>query len=333
LRRRTRCGPPPARPATYHSPAASSRGRGRSRSGAGSGGSGPGDQAVGVPRRRDAAASSFFCVGVPFTRLRPAASLLPGLLAATRTCTGRRRRASVGSGHLNRPPPTLGAPPSRNRQRRRPSRSRSHAEAPLSPSAAASVPRAHSSSAVQAGGPDRPPRLPHPLPQRLLVCPDRAQRARSAGPTRSRDGQHARAAHRNTSSVSPTQRNGRSVGRDLQSELVDGCRFPSFEHAEHEVLHWIGFYNEERLHEALADLPPTEYEESNYKTNNTLTSGDHVTKPPANPEWIRFSEKGIDCPPTRAIIPLLLLSCGFPMDRKGLAPCFADAIPKVTRTG
>jgi transposase InsO family protein len=54
----------------------------------------------------------------------------------------------------------------------------------------------------------------------------------------------------------------------FKSELVDGRRFPSFEHAEHEVLEWIGFYNDERLHEALGDLPPTEYEELNYKTDN-----------------------------------------------------------------
>jgi transposase InsO family protein len=54
----------------------------------------------------------------------------------------------------------------------------------------------------------------------------------------------------------------------FKCELVDGRRFPSFEHAEHEVLHWIGFYNEERLHEALGDLPPAEYEELNYKTDN-----------------------------------------------------------------
>jgi integrase-like protein len=46
----------------------------------------------------------------------------------------------------------------------------------------------------------------------------------------------------------------------FKSELVDGRRFPSFEHAEHEVLHWIGSYNAQRLHEALGDLPPTEYE-------------------------------------------------------------------------
>ena len=54
----------------------------------------------------------------------------------------------------------------------------------------------------------------------------------------------------------------------FKTELVDGRRFPSFEHAEHEVLHWIGFYNAERLHEALGDLPPTEYEQLSIKTDN-----------------------------------------------------------------
>lgn len=55
----------------------------------------------------------------------------------------------------------------------------------------------------------------------------------------------------------------------FKSELVDRRRFPSFEHAEHEVLEWIGFYNDERLHEALGDLPPAEYEQLNIKTDNT----------------------------------------------------------------
>jgi transposase InsO family protein len=55
----------------------------------------------------------------------------------------------------------------------------------------------------------------------------------------------------------------------FKSELVDGRRFPSFEHAEHEVLHWIGFYNGERLHQALGDLPPAEYEMINYRRDNT----------------------------------------------------------------
>ena len=57
----------------------------------------------------------------------------------------------------------------------------------------------------------------------------------------------------------------------FKSELVDGRRFPSYEHAEHETLHWIGFYNEERLHEELGDLPPAEYEMINYRKDNTAT--------------------------------------------------------------
>ena len=57
----------------------------------------------------------------------------------------------------------------------------------------------------------------------------------------------------------------------FKTELVDGRRFPSYEHAEHEALNWIGFYNGERLHEELGDLPPTEYEELNIKTDNSHT--------------------------------------------------------------
>ncbi len=45
-----------------------------------------------------------------------------------------------------------------------------------------------------------------------------------------------------------------------KAELVAGRSFPSFEHAEHETLHWIAFYNRERLHEELGDVPPAEYE-------------------------------------------------------------------------
>jgi len=52
----------------------------------------------------------------------------------------------------------------------------------------------------------------------------------------------------------------------FKSELVDGRRFPGYEHAEHETLNWIGLYNTERLHEELNDLPPAEYEELNNRT-------------------------------------------------------------------
>ena len=48
-----------------------------------------------------------------------------------------------------------------------------------------------------------------------------------------------------------------------KTELVDGRPYPSFEHAEHAALSWIGFYNTERPHEALGDIPPAEYEALN----------------------------------------------------------------------
>ncbi len=57
----------------------------------------------------------------------------------------------------------------------------------------------------------------------------------------------------------------------FKAELVDGRRFPSYEHLEHETLSWIGFYNEERLHEELGDVPPAEYEQLDYKKDNIKT--------------------------------------------------------------
>jgi putative transposase len=55
----------------------------------------------------------------------------------------------------------------------------------------------------------------------------------------------------------------------FKTELVDGRRLASFEHVEHDALHWIGFYNEERLHEEVGDLPPAEYEELNINKDNS----------------------------------------------------------------
>ncbi|MGD0713757.1 MAG: integrase core domain-containing protein [Gaiellaceae bacterium] len=61
----------------------------------------------------------------------------------------------------------------------------------------------------------------------------------------------------------------------FKTELVHGRRFPSYEHVEHETLSWIAFYNDERLHEHLGDVPPSEYEEEhhrlNYKRDNIKT--------------------------------------------------------------
>jgi putative transposase len=54
----------------------------------------------------------------------------------------------------------------------------------------------------------------------------------------------------------------------FKSELVDGRRFSGYEDVEHETLNWISFYNNERLHEELGDLPPAEYEQLNIKKDN-----------------------------------------------------------------
>jgi putative transposase len=45
-----------------------------------------------------------------------------------------------------------------------------------------------------------------------------------------------------------------------KTELVAGRVFPSFEQLEHETAKWIGFFNNERLHEELGYRPPIEFE-------------------------------------------------------------------------
>jgi putative transposase len=46
----------------------------------------------------------------------------------------------------------------------------------------------------------------------------------------------------------------------IKSELIQGRVMASFEHAEHEILEWISWYNHERLHEELGYRPPLEFE-------------------------------------------------------------------------
>ena len=62
----------------------------------------------------------------------------------------------------------------------------------------------------------------------------------------------------------------------FKSELVDGLRFGSFEHTEHETLAWISFYNNERLHEELGDVPPAEYERNFEMTDRPSGPGEAV---------------------------------------------------------
>ena len=55
-----------------------------------------------------------------------------------------------------------------------------------------------------------------------------------------------------------------------KAELVAGRRFPSFELAEHETADWIGFYNLDRLHEELGDIPSAEFEILNNVSQEAL---------------------------------------------------------------
>ena len=60
-----------------------------------------------------------------------------------------------------------------------------------------------------------------------------------------------------------------SVLAEGDAPAMSRARKYSDELRERAVLEWIGFYNDERLHEALGDLPPAEYEELNIKRDNT----------------------------------------------------------------
>jgi transposase InsO family protein len=57
----------------------------------------------------------------------------------------------------------------------------------------------------------------------------------------------------------------------FKNELVRQRRFRSRDQAELAVVEWIGWYNHARLHSALDDLPPTEYEMIS-SDNNTSTA-------------------------------------------------------------
>ena len=45
-----------------------------------------------------------------------------------------------------------------------------------------------------------------------------------------------------------------------KNELIHTLGLTSYERIEHETLAWISFYNNQRLHEELGDIPPAEHE-------------------------------------------------------------------------
>ncbi len=57
----------------------------------------------------------------------------------------------------------------------------------------------------------------------------------------------------------------------FKGELVARRRFRSRDEAELAVVEWIGWYNHRRLHSALGDVPPSEYEEIYHRDNREPT--------------------------------------------------------------
>jgi len=76
-------------------------------------------------------------------------------------------------------------------------------------------------------------------------------------------------------------------------ELVDGRRFPSFGAAEHETLAWIGFYNHERLHEELGDVPPAEFEERAASADRSTPNGPFGPAEPDRPALVGGAPVGL----------------------------------------
>ncbi|MBM3677246.1 MAG: transposase [Actinobacteria bacterium] len=66
----------------------------------------------------------------------------------------------------------------------------------------------------------------------------------------------------------------------FKTELVDWIGLTSHERVEHETLAWISFYNHERLHEALGDVPPAEFEATE-RPESADEPGVHVPASPA----------------------------------------------------
>lgn len=62
-----------------------------------------------------------------------------------------------------------------------------------------------------------------------------------------------------------------------KTELINTLGLTSFERIEHETLAWISFYNNERLHEELGDIPPAEHELRH------PTRGEHPEERPSGP--------------------------------------------------
>jgi putative transposase len=67
----------------------------------------------------------------------------------------------------------------------------------------------------------------------------------------------------------------------IKAELVQRRIYPGLEVAEHEIASWIGFYNHERLHEALGYVSPTNFEHPDHRPRSRRAFNERRAVQPA----------------------------------------------------
>ncbi|TDB83696.1 hypothetical protein E1264_27380 [Actinomadura sp. KC216] len=55
----------------------------------------------------------------------------------------------------------------------------------------------------------------------------------------------------------------------FKAELIHRRTWRTRDQVEYAIVKWIGWYNHRRLHSAIDDVPPAEYEATYYRSTNT----------------------------------------------------------------
>jgi putative transposase len=63
-----------------------------------------------------------------------------------------------------------------------------------------------------------------------------------------------------------------ALNATFKTELIHRQTWRSRDQVEYAIVEWVGWYNHRRLHTAIGDVPPIEYETSHYRSLNTPAS-------------------------------------------------------------
>jgi putative transposase len=89
----------------------------------------------------------------------------------------------------------------------------------------------------------------------------------------------------------------------FKAELIHRHTWRTRDQVEYAIVEWIGWYNHRRLHSAIGNIPPTEYEATYYRSTNTPAptgaSNPDFTKPGAAHFWNPTGRPGL-----RSMLPL-----------------------------